>query len=47
MVSRLPGRFWIIGKNTDSGKSFFQFLNVRHGRYRLIRSDLGVQETKK
>lgn len=46
MVSRLPGRFWIIGKNTDSGKSFFQFLKDRHGRYRLFRSDLGVQDTK-
>jgi len=46
MVSRLPGRYWNIGKNADSGKSFFQFLKDNHGRYRLFRSDLGVQKPK-
>lgn len=46
MVSRLPGRYWIIGKNADRGQSFFQFLKDRHGRYRLFRSDLGTQEPK-
>lgn len=46
MVSRLPGRYWIIGKNADRGQSFFQFLKDRHGRYRLFRSDLGVQKPK-
>lgn len=43
---RMKGRFWRINKSAANGKSFFDFINKQHARYRLYRSDLITKENK-